>query len=154
MPRKRFPARSTIEPELFPFLSILVCTIGVLILLIIVMTSQTMSSQRKITIVAKSENGQNGSKQPRYIECRGDGIVLYPSKEFVTRSEISSNSSLLQNLLQEIQANQDTQYLILAVRPDGIEVFKMVRVLVESQGINIGYEPIDEGWDLNIETAP
>jgi biopolymer transport protein ExbD len=151
---KRLYTRSMIEIELFPFLSVLVCTIGVLILLIIVLMAQTFSNQRQITIVAKSENGQNQNKQPRYIECRSDGIILYPSEEFVALSEINSYASPLQALLQEVKANRDQQYLIVAIRPDGIKVFDQVRELIESKGIDIGYEPIDEGWKLKIQTQP
>lgn len=151
MPR-RLSTRSAIEIELFPFLSILACTIGVLILLIIVLMAQTFSNQKQITIVAKNENGQNQNKQPRYIECRSDGIIIYPSKQFVALAEIDSYSSPLQALLQEVKANRDQQYLIVALRPDGIKVFEQVRELIESKGIDIGYEPIDEGWKLKIET--
>ncbi|AFZ61241.1 hypothetical protein H6G54_02975 [Anabaena cylindrica FACHB-243] len=148
---KRITKRSATEIELFPFLSVLACTIGVLILLIIVLMAQTFSSQRQVTIVAKTENGQNQSKQPRYIECRSDGIVLYPSEEFVSLTSLSLSYSSLQTLLTEVKTNRDKQYLIVAIRPDGIEVFKAIRTLIESEGIDIGYEPIDEGWTLKIE---
>ncbi|MEA5621176.1 hypothetical protein VB711_25565 [Cronbergia sp. UHCC 0137] len=150
MPR-RITKRSVTEIELFPFLSVLACTIGVLILLIIVLMAQTFSNQRQITIVAKTENGQNQSKQPRYIECRNDGIIIYPSEKFVALNELNSSYSSLQTLLEEVKNNRDKQYLIVAIRPDGIEVFKIIRALIESEGIDIGYEPIDEGWKLKIQ---
>lgn len=153
MPKKT-STRSPIEIELFPFLSILACTIGVLILLIIVLMAQTFSNQREITILARTENGQNQNKQPRYIECRGDGIILHPSQEFVGISQINNYDSPLQVLLQDVKANRDRQYLILAIRPDGIEVFEQVRAIIERQGIDIGYEPIDAGWRLKIVTQP
>jgi hypothetical protein len=41
--------------------------------------------------------------------------------------------------------------LIVAIRPYGIDVFDKVRALIESEGIDIGYEPIDEGWTLKIQ---
>ncbi len=149
--RRRISNRAATEIELFPFLSVLFCTIGVLILLLIVLTAQTFSNQRQITIVAKTENGQNQTKQPRYIECRGDGIVVYPSEKFVALTEINNSYSPLQTLLAEVKENRDKQYLIVAIRPDGIKVFEEVRILIESAGIDIGYEPIDEGWKLKIE---
>jgi biopolymer transport protein ExbD len=149
--RRRISNRSGTEIELFPFLSILSCTIGVLILIIIVITAQTFSSQRQITIIAKNEDGQNKNKQPRYIECRSDGIVVYPSQVFVPLNQVHSSDSALQSVLAEVKANKDEQYLIVAIRPDGIEVFEQVRALIESEGIDIGYEPIDEGWKLKIQ---
>ncbi|MBE9238863.1 hypothetical protein IQ227_23290 [Anabaena aphanizomenioides LEGE 00250] len=148
---KRITKRSVTEIELFPFLSVLACTIGVLILLIIVLMAQTFSNQRQVTIVARTENGQNQNKQPRYIECRSDGIIIHPGEEFVSLTALNFSYSPLQTLLEEVKVNRDTQYLIVAIRPDGIEVFDQVRALIESEGIDIGYEPIDEGWTLKIE---
>jgi biopolymer transport protein ExbD len=148
---KRITKRSVTEIELFPFLSVLACTIGVLILLIIVLMAQTFTNQRQVTIIAKTENGQNQNKQPRYIECRSDGIIIHPGEEFVSLTALNLSYSPLQTLLEEVKTNRDTQYLIVAIRPDGIEVFDKVRALIESEGIDIGYEPIDEGWTLKIE---
>lgn len=148
---KRIIKRSVTEIELFPFLSVLACTIGVLILLIIVLMAQTFSNQRQVTIIARTENGQNQNKQPRYIECRSDGIIIHPGGEFVSLTALNLSYSSLQTLLEEVKVNRDKEYLIVAIRPDGIEVFDKVRVLIESEGIDIGYEPIDEGWTLKIE---
>lgn len=148
---KRFTNRTTTEVELFPFLSILFCTIGVLILLLIVLTAQTFSNQRQVSIIARTENGQNQSKQPRYIECRSDGIIIHPGQEFISSAAINLSYSPLQKLLREVRNNRDKEYLIVAIRPDGIEVFDQVRALIESEGIDIGYEPIDEGWELKIQ---
>ncbi len=149
--RRRLRNPSSINIELFPFLSILACTIGTLILLIIVLTTQVFSQSREVTIIATSENGQNRTKTPRYIECRQDGVILHPSQKFVPDYQLTSYNSSLSQLLSELRANRDKEYLIVAVRPDGIEVFQRVRELVEKQGIDLGYEPIDKGWTLKIE---
>lgn len=149
IPRKQ----SQITIELFPFLSILACTIGTLILLIIVITTQVFSNSREITIIADLEDGQNRTKTPRYIECRKDGVLLHPSQIFVPDYQLNAYNSSLSQLLAELRQNRDKEYLIVAVRPDGIEVFKQVRRLVEEQRIDIGYEPIDQGWKLKIEAV-
>ncbi|OKH26342.1 hypothetical protein [Chroogloeocystis siderophila] len=145
-------SRRSIEVELFPFLSVLVCVIGSLILLIVVVTAQISTNQRQVTIVAR-ENGQNQAKTPRYIECRSDGIVIYPEQTFVNREDINRSNSALQSLLAEVSFNRDKEYLIVAIRPDGIDVFQEVRTLVERQNIDIGFEPIDEGWQLKVQDA-
>jgi biopolymer transport protein ExbD len=151
---RRKHSRKAIELELFPFLSVLVCTIGTLILLIIVVTAQILGNQRQVTIVAKSENGQNKSKNPRYIECQKDGIIIHPSQKFVSRQEIGISNSVLEKLLVEMSERREREYLIIAVRPDGIDVFKEVRRLVEQKNIDIGFEPIDEGWRLKLKDLP
>lgn len=150
MPRRGSP-RPAIELELFPFLSVLVCTIGTLILLIIVVTSQILSNQRQVTIVARSESGQNQTKTPRYIECQGNGIIIYPSQDLVLKEDIDSPSSALRRLLDEVSRRRNEEYLIVAIRPDGIDVFDKVRNLIEKENIDIGFEPIDEGWRLKVK---
>ena len=140
-----------IELELFPFLSVLACTIGSLILLIIVVSTQTLDSNPEVTIVARTENGANQDKQPRYIECREDGVVIYPSGEFIPLNQIDNPESALTRLINEVKANRDQEYVIVAVRPKGIEVFQTVRNLIEQEDIDIGYEPIEEGWTLKVE---
>lgn len=153
MPRRKH-SRQAIELELFPFLSVLVCTIGTLILLIVVVTAQIAGNQRQVIIVAKSENGQNQSKTPRYIECQKNGIIIYPNQEFVSKQDIGMPNSALEKLLAEVSARRDREYLIVAIRPDGINVFEEVRSLVEQKNIDIGFEPIDEGWRLKVKDLP
>ncbi len=147
--RRRTFSRQNTDVELFPFLSILACTIGTLILLIIVLTSQALDKQ-EVRIVARNEgeNGTNESKNPRYIECRKDGVILHPSKIFVPQEELQSPNSPLQDLLTLVKINKDTEYLIIAVRPNGIDVFNQVRTMVQGAEIDIGYEPLDAGWQL------
>jgi biopolymer transport protein ExbD len=147
---RRSSRLSKIEMELFPFLSVLACTIGSLILLIIVITTQTLSSNKEITIIAKTEGGQNVRKKPRYIECRKDGIVIYPSQEFIPKHELNNQNSKLFKLISEVKNKKNREYVIVAVRPQGIEIFKQVRNLIEQQEIDIGYEPIEENWQLKI----
>ncbi|HAC63662.1 MAG TPA: hypothetical protein DCF68_09025 [Cyanothece sp. UBA12306] len=153
MPRRTF-SRNYIEIELFPFLSILACTIGTLILLIIVLTTQLLSNQREITIIAKTDTaGDNNRKIPKYIECREDGVILHPSQEFVAKSEINSRGSKLSKLIAKVRENRNKEYLIVVLRPEGIEVFQKVREMVEKQGIDLGYEPLEKGWKLTIEES-
>lgn len=151
MTRRRSLSRTPLELDLFPFLSILACTIGTLVLLIIVISIQTFNSQKEIKILAKTEEGVNQTKTPRYIECRGDGIIIYPSQSFVAIADIESRNSPLNQLLAEVRKNRASEYLIVAVRPDGIAVFQTIRSLIEEQEIDIGYEPIEENWQLKIE---
>ena len=150
--RRRHFSKNRLEVELFPFLSILACTIGTLILLIIVLTTQLLKNEREITIIAKTEtSGENQGKIPRYIECREDGVLLHPSQEFIPKSQLDNVRSPLNQLIREVRKNRDRQYLIVALRPDGIEVFQQIRNRVEKEGIDIGYEPIDKNWKLKIE---
>lgn len=149
MSRKRKSHQKT-ELELFPFLSVLACTIGSLILLIIVVSTQTLDSNPEVTIIAQSEDGVNQKKQPRYIESKEDGIIIYPSQEFVPTNQLENPNAGLMKLIKELANNKDQEYIIIAIRPKGIDVFEKVRNLIEKEEIDIGYEPIEEGWTLKV----
>lgn len=149
--RRRSISRQHTEVELFPFLSILACTIGTLILLIIVLTTQALNKQ-EVTIVARTEeeNGVNKTKNPRYIECKADGVIIYPGEEFVSLEQLDKPNSAMTKLLSQMEQNRDREYLIVAVRANGIDTFNLVRNLIEGAKIDIGYEPIDANWQLKI----
>ncbi|WP_146139835.1 hypothetical protein [Chroococcidiopsis thermalis] len=97
---------------------------------------------------------QYQTKTPRYIECQKDGPIIHSSQKFVSKQEIGISNSVLEKLLVEMSERRDREYLIVAVRPDGIDVFKEVRRLVEQKNIDIGFEPIDEGWRLKLKDLP
>ncbi len=154
MSRRNIYRKKQTEVELFPFLSVLACTIGTLILLIIVLTTQALDPQEAV-VVAKAEKdgkGANKNKTPLYIECRQDGFIIHPSKEFAPRADIYDQKSPLRKTIAKLKANKDKQYLIVILRPDGLEMFDKLRELVDKEGIDIGYEPLEFGLELKIES--
>ncbi len=154
MRKRRRRNNSKPAQNLESFLDILTCTIGIFILMIIIMTTQVVN-QQEVTIVAKTEgeNGVNKSKNPRYIECRANGVILYPGEEFVPQEKLNNPNSAVTKLIAQVQKNRDREYLIVAVRSNGIDTFKLVRNLVERAEIDIGYEPIDANWQLKTEAT-
>ena len=140
MPRRNIYRKQQTEIELFPFLSVLACTIGTLILLIIVLTTQALEPQEAI-VVAKTEDdgkGTNKNKIPIYIECREDGFVLHPSKEFAPRADLYDEKSPLRKLVSTLKSQKEEKYLIVILRPDGLEMFNKIRELVTKEEIDIG----------------
>jgi hypothetical protein len=136
--------------ELFPFLAVLACMLGTLILVVIIVSSSVLGTRRAITLVARDAQGQNLELKPNYVEVRGDGVLLHPSQEFVPEAEIRRAGTPLSQLLQRVSQERQREYIIVAVRPDGFELFDVVRSQVERRGIKIGYEPIDTEWTLRI----
>ena len=151
MPRRSIYRKRQTEVELFPFLSVLACTIGTLILLIIVLTTQALEPQEAVVVAIDESGGTNRNKTPLYIEAREDGFILHPSKEFAPRADLYDERSPLRTTIANLKANKDEQYLILILRPDGLEMFDRIRELVEQDGIDIGYEPLEYGLELKIE---
>ena len=153
MSRRNIYRKRQTEVELFPFLSVLACTIGTLILLIIVLTTQALQPQEAVVVAKVDESrGANQNKTPLYIEARQDGFILHPNKEFAPRADLYDERSPLRQTIANLKANKDKQYLILILRPDGLEMFNKIRDLVEQDGIDIGYEPLEYGLELKIES--
>lgn len=158
MSRRFISRQQKTEVELFPFLSVLACTIGTLVLLIVVLTTQALKPQEAV-VVAKTEaktdknsKGANQNKTPVYIEAREDGFILHPSKKFAPRTDLYDEKSALRKTIANLKANKNKQYLILILRPDGLEMFDKARQLVQGEGIDIGYEPLEYGLELKIES--
>ncbi|MEL6502419.1 MAG: hypothetical protein AAFV28_02230 [Cyanobacteria bacterium J06635_13] len=154
MPRRSIRRKQQTEVELFPFLSVLACTIGTLILLIIVLTTQALEPQEAVVVAKADEDsqGSNQSKTPLYLEARENGFIIHPSKQFAPRADLYDEESPLRQTIAQLKANRDEQYLILILRPDGLEMFEKARELVQEEGIDIGYEPLEYGLDLKIES--
>jgi hypothetical protein len=136
--------------ELFPFLSVLACIIGTLILLVVTVSSTVLGSRRSVTLSARDQTGENKALVPHYIEVRADGVVLHPSLEFVRTRDLRKADAPLRRLLQQVAANSTREYIIVAVRPDGFSLFDAVRSEVEGRRIRIGYEPVPAEWKLRI----
>ena len=147
MRNRRKSHNSKPSQNLESFLDILTCTIGIFILMIIIMTTQAINKQ-EVTIVAQTEgeNGANQSKNPRYI-------ILYPGEEFVPQEKLNDPNSAMTKLIAQVQENRDREYLIVAIRSNGIDTFSLVRNLVAKAEIDIGYEPIDATWQLKIQES-
>ena len=118
------------------------------------MTTQALEPQEAVVVAKTDENnrGINKNKTPLYIEARKDGFILHPGKEFAPRADLYDEKSLLRTTIANLKANADKQYLIIILRPDGLEMFDKVRELVEQEGIDIGYEPLEYGLELKIES--
>ncbi|MBB4634776.1 hypothetical protein [Longimicrobium terrae] len=141
---------AALTAELFPFLSVLACVIGTLVLLVILVASGPLGSRRSITLVALNSVGQNVTLRPHYVEVTGEGVVLHPGGERVPASRLGSRDTPLADLLRDVSERKADEYIIVALRPSGYPHFGEVRRQVEGRGIKIGYEPIDEGWKLRI----
>lgn len=154
MSRRNTYRKQQTEVELFPFLSVLACTIGTLILLIIVLTTQALEPQEAVIVakVDKNSKGANQEKTPIYIECRKDGFTLHPNKQFAPRADLYDKASPLRKTIADLKANKQEKYLILILRPDGLEMFDKIRDEVRQAGIDIGYEPLEYGIELKIES--
>ena len=136
--------------ELFPFLSVVACTLGSLVLLIIIIALQIGSDARQLLLsLPGTEQETQISQNPLlYVECREEAIVLYPGSREIPKEEIDRFNSEIANFLEEAKQDENTIIYFL-IRPSGVSVFDRMRNIVEQENINLRYEPIGKDWQLD-----
>lgn len=137
--------------QLLPFLSVVACTLGTIILLIIIIATKVATDAQQ-TLLALPEN-QNSNVEPTdkqavYVECQEEGVIIYPGNQFVSMNEIDDPNSAFQQLLSQVKT-QENYIVYFLVRPSGVSVFDKTRAITEAEEINFRYEPIDENWQLD-----
>lgn len=111
--------------------------------------------------------GANGTRrQPIYIECTADSVILQPEGVVLTpddfRTPLGVGNPLAaalraarQHLLRDdpdAALDPDAQpYPLILVRPDGIGAYYRVRMAISSWDADFGYELIDGDWDLSFQ---
>lgn len=137
-----------LQLDLFPFLSVLACTLGTLILLVVVISASSLGRERTNVQILARENAENSERTPRYLECRREGVMLHPQRVLVKTADLAQPTSVLGRLLANLSGRRDREYIIIAVRPDGFECFEEVRHQAEQAGVALGYEPFNAEWEL------
>jgi biopolymer transport protein ExbD len=138
--------------SLFPFIDVLGGTIGILVLLIAIFAIQMQSGSRVIQLFA--DTGSVQQKSPRYVICDSKGVRIFNGSSEETIPSDSLRDGRLDSFLSKLQNQRNYLYLIIGVRPSGFEVFKTVRSMAEGLKIDVGYEPLDEGWQIKLPRKP
>jgi len=104
----------------------------------------------------KGKRGED--KRPLYVECSSQGLIFHPDR--LTVDPASEKTRLLLQIEDRARA-QNTLYvnaglvahprpfLMLLVRPDGIENYYKFQVAVKGAAVDFGYELIDQEWELD-----
>jgi len=166
--------------NLFPMIDILTGTIGCFIFFVSAITVFQLGAGKSVSInVQKSVKGRH-VKTPIMIEWDGKNVVIHPEKTKVPlamtdfssqelasigkSSDSDTESAVLEgkirsrientqfaNLLRRIQRNRDDKYIVVMVRPSGFDTLLVLRNFLLTKGIDVGYEPIDQNWKLELK---
>ncbi|MGL4554130.1 MAG: hypothetical protein ACRC33_23450 [Gemmataceae bacterium] len=96
--------------------------------------------------------GKRGSNQrPVYVECASSGLIFHPDRQRVPGDDLKA---LRAEVTRRVAARGGDPYLMLLVRPDGIEGYYRVRASVSDLDITFGYEMVDAGWEFHVPDEP
>ena len=154
---------------LFPFLSVLLSTMGVLaflsisFLLVIPQDADSLSTPKRIKF---EWVGAPGYVKPIFIRCYADRIEyynLFDNQDYTIMLEElldqlqGDNPELLSYLVQLFQLNtrikkqfgKTEYYPLLLVYPDGVLTSELLLVVIEKiGGMNFGLEPMLPIWEV------
>ncbi len=154
---------------LFPFLSVLLSTMGVLaflsisFLLVVPQDADSLSTPKRIKF---EWVGAPGYVKPIFIRCYTDRIEyynLFDNQDYtITLEKLldqlqGDNPELLSYLAQLFQLNTSIKkqfgnteyYPLLLVYPDGVLTSELLLVVIEKiGGLNFGLEPMMPNWEV------
>ncbi len=154
---------------LFPFLSVLLSTMGVLaflsisFLLVVPQDADSLSTPKRIKF---EWVGAPGYVKPIFIRCYADRIEyynLFENQDYTIMLEElldqlqGDNPELLSYLAQLFQLNTNIKkqfgnteyYPLLLVYPDGVLTSELLLVVIEKiGGLNFGLEPMLPIWEV------
>lgn len=149
--------------DLLPFISILMCTLGALLLITFSVGAINLLNPR-IGIVPIISTNTN-ARVPVAIEWDGAVALLHRGQERdpirigvsyedgeVKVEENDTDGPAFKTLVDDLVTRSNTTYALFIVRPSGFESFPLVNLLFSSRGIQTGYEPFEEDQTVEILT--
>lgn len=137
-----------------PFLDSLVIMMSLICLVLVVMIMPVIQNPRQFNALSfetlvKSLKKQQGSRQPVYIDCRPDRAVIIPGDEEVPIEGLTQAGNAIDRLLARVQANADTQYVVLLARPGSLPIYRHLRKELLRRGITAGADVLDANAELD-----
>jgi len=163
----QFNNSKNLDISLFPMFNILICTLGVLIFILTTITTISLGIGKTIIIIPEVNfSGKINFKTPTYFEWTGYDLILHPTKYKISFGINIQNietysdtyayldkkimSTPFEKELMNIVANKNRKYVIVLIRPSGFKNFTNIRGYIESKGIDIGYEPVEQNVKLRV----
>lgn len=135
-------ARSKIDrPSLFPFLSVLLCLIGVLMFLAAAIAPTSVRSATSNVELLIEASAERETKRPILLECTHDHAATSDGEHsFYTEAEQAALDSgeyeggtPFTDFLADLSRKAETEYVLFIVRPAGLSTFQSLRRVVRER---------------------
>ena len=148
-----------INIDVEPFLSIMAIVLKLvsLILVVIVMRIAVNAEGKKIVMLGDDDwHGKTTSdkaKEPRYIDCYQDRVVMYPSLLTNTLESLQQPDNNVEKMLDEVEKNTVKEYVVVLARPDSVKVFRAIRKMIGEHKIDVGYDVLRADYKVDWDKA-
>ncbi len=154
--------------SLFPMFNILIALLGCLIFILGTVATLTLGVNKTVSITL--DEGDTSSRKhrkiPHYIEWDGTRLITYPDKYVATFDrnlhdiktykktytyiESIISGTPIEQHFEYVKEHRKTEYLVVLTRPSGFRSLREIRGYIEHLGVDIGYEPVSQGWTLQV----
>lgn len=153
----------------FPFLSILLCLLGSLLLIGGTILGFSLETEGLMIVDASLQKiGGENDKEPLYVEWNGSALTIHPTGEKIplnlapfnlldSQEEVNRTNTRIANAIREtpfadvlscIEAHNNSRYVVFLIRPTGFDNFLHLREFILSKGMDIGYEAVGQHWNI------
>tara|TARA_A100001011_G_scaffold113698_1_gene120326 strand:- start:268 stop:717 length:450 start_codon:yes stop_codon:yes gene_type:complete len=131
--------------DLSSFLNIMTATIGVQTLTLVIFALQIKPGVKAVQILPAG--GEGKGKSGNYVLCEKNGEL-----DMLIRNEelkLNINDDKLNRIIEDLGSDEQPQYIVIGVRPEGYPCFEKLRSKIEFNKLEYGYEPIES--DLKVQ---
>lgn len=148
------PKKHDPEIDVLPYMDSMVITLNMVCLIIIIMIVPILQNSKQVNSLSfekllreKREGIQPLS--PVYLDCRSDGVTILPGDIQVPVEALIQPGNEVEKVLTRVQAQSDTEYVIMLVRPYSLPVYRYVRKEVLRRGILTGFDVVNADASLD-----
>jgi hypothetical protein len=148
-----------INIDVEPFLSIMAIVLKLvsLILVVIVMRIAVNAEGKKIVMLGDdtwhSKTTAKEAKEPQYIDCYQDRVVMYPSLLTNTLESLQQPDNDVEKMLDAVEKNAVKEYVVVLARPDSVKVFRAIRKMIGEHKIDVGYDVLRADYKVDWDKA-
>lgn len=146
-----------INIDVEPFLSIMAIVLKLvsLILVVIVMRIAVNAEGKKIVVLTewKGRTTSDKAKEPRYIDCYQDYVVMYPSFVTNTFENLQQPDNAVEKMLDDVEKKAAKEYVVVMARPDSVKIFRSIRKMIGEHKIDVGYDVVSADFKVDWDKA-
>jgi len=144
--------------DLLPFINILMCTLGCLLLIALSMASLSLGSAGEEWL----PNRANTGPKPVLLIWDGNAItaqigrdlfcVPWPPGSAATVPDCppEARPQAFAGLMDYLRTHRGTYYALIALRPSGFLTFDSLKAALTKENISVGYEPIAQSKQVRL----
>ena len=148
-----------INIDVEPFLSIMAIVLKLVSLILVVIVMRiAVNAQGKVVVNISDDDWHSKltadkAKEPRYIDCYQDHVVMYPSMVTNTYENLQQPDNAVEKMLGEVENNALKEYVVVLARPDCVKVFRSIRKMIGDHKIDVGYDVVRADFMVSWDKA-